>query len=76
MVSETLEESACTIAFERSTGRVLGVEAVETADAVPADVSSVASGSASLRTLAYGGSSDISLVSETARLGLRTWLSS
>ena len=76
MVSETLEEAACTIAYERSTGRVLGVETVGSADSEPSDLSPVASGSASLRTLAYGGSSDISLVSETARLGLRTWQSS
>jgi apoptosis-inducing factor 3 len=76
LVSETLEESACTIAFERSTGRVLGVETVGAADSVQADLSSVSAGSASLRTVAYGGSSDISLVSETARLGLRIWRSS
>ena len=76
VITETLEESACTITFERSTGRALGVETVEPADSAPVDLSSVASGAASMRTLAYGGSSDISLVSETARLGLRTWQSS
>jgi len=76
VTSQTLEGSACTIAYERSTGLVAGVEAVEDADAAPADLSAVAPGLASLRTLAYGGSSDISLVSETARLGLRTWQSS
>jgi len=76
VVSETLEGSACAIAVERSTGRVLGIETVESEDSEPADLSSVASGLASLRSLAYCGSSDISLVSETARLGLRTWQSS
>jgi NADPH-dependent 2,4-dienoyl-CoA reductase/sulfur reductase-like enzyme len=76
LISETLPEAACTIAFERSSGRVLGVETVEPADSRPADLSSVGSGAASLGTLAYGSSSDISLVSETARLGLRTWRNS
>ena len=76
LISETLSESACTIAFERSTGRVLGVETVEPADSRPVDLSAVGAGAASLRTLAYSGSSDISLVSETARLGLKTWRNS
>ena len=67
------EYSACTILFERQTERVLGIELVEPAQA-QTTVLPLASGF-SLRSLAYGGlgSSDISLLSDTARLGLRPW---
>jgi NADPH-dependent 2,4-dienoyl-CoA reductase/sulfur reductase-like enzyme len=76
VVSETTDSSACTIAFERTTGRVLGVEAVESPDSPLSDLSSIASGSASLKALAYRSSSDISLISDTARLGLKSWQNS
>jgi NADPH-dependent 2,4-dienoyl-CoA reductase/sulfur reductase-like enzyme len=65
--------SACTIAFEVATGRVLGIEAVELAKASPAGFPQISPGATNLRALAYGGSSDISLVSDTARLGLTSW---
>lgn len=66
--------AACTIVYEKPSSRVVCVETV-------ADASSGAPRSpagfmrpASLESLAYGdfGSSDISLVSETARLGLKS----
>lgn len=62
------DRSACEIVFERSSGRVLGVELVEPACKAP---SAAASPGTSLKSLAYGlCSSDISMISETARLGL------
>ena len=69
-------DSACTIVYERLSGRVVGLETVQGASAGSIVMPPMAPGSASLRTLAYGGlggSSDISLVSDTARLGLRDW---
>jgi NADPH-dependent 2,4-dienoyl-CoA reductase/sulfur reductase-like enzyme len=68
--------SACTIIWEGTTGRVWGVETVEPAERFPTDVRPLVSGHSSLKTLAYegpSGSSDISLVSDTARLGLKPW---
>lgn len=66
--------SACCIAYERFTGRVMGVESVEATEVRQVSLSPLASG-ATLRTLAYSGlgSSDISLISETARLGIGDW---
>ena len=65
--------TACAIAFEGATGRILAVEAAEDADSR----SSVAfpTSPTSLSSLAYGGfgSSDISPVSDTARLALEKW---
>jgi len=68
------ESSACEILYERASMRVVGVEAAAPIESFPSGVVPISSG-VSLRTLAYGGlgSSDISLVSETARLGLREW---
>jgi NADPH-dependent 2,4-dienoyl-CoA reductase/sulfur reductase-like enzyme len=68
--------SACTIFYDERSGKVVGLETVEEATSLSHEILSVVSGSASLRTMAYGGasgSSDISLVSDTARLGLRSW---
>jgi NADPH-dependent 2,4-dienoyl-CoA reductase/sulfur reductase-like enzyme len=66
------QSSACSITFEKNSRRVLGVECVESADVSTSGVFPVISG-VGLQTLAYGGlgSSDISMVSDTARLGLR-----
>jgi hypothetical protein len=64
--------AACTITFERSRGRILRVEWAQPEESQlegPAFSSAVPS----LRSIAYGSSSDISLVSDTARLGLRIW---
>jgi NADH oxidase (H2O2-forming) len=70
------QESACTIAFERPSGKVLGVELItgerNEGQGALASITSLTS----LRAAAYGisdDSSDISLVSETARLGLQAW---
>ncbi len=65
------QTSACSIFFERPGGRVLGIDSIEPAEAPPPGALSIASG-LSLRSLAYVGlgSSDISVVSDTARLGL------
>jgi len=68
--------NACTLVFESRSGRVIGVETVEEADSPYAAIPSVLSQAASLKTLAYGclgSSTDISLISDTARLGLRLW---
>jgi pyruvate/2-oxoglutarate dehydrogenase complex dihydrolipoamide dehydrogenase (E3) component len=68
--------SVCTIAFDRGTGRVLGIETLERSSVPPAAALSSLSPGVTLKAIAYGGewsSSDISLVSDTARLGLRIW---
>lgn len=68
--------SACTIVYESRNGRIVGIEAIGTGTSFPAALPNFASGSENLRTVSYGGvssSSDISLVSDTARLGLRSW---
>ncbi|MDG6899340.1 MAG: FAD-dependent oxidoreductase [Nitrososphaerota archaeon] len=67
--------SACSLVYERGTGRVIGAEVIEPADSPTGGLGSSASGSATLRSLAYAhpGSSDISVVSDTARLGLASW---
>jgi NADPH-dependent 2,4-dienoyl-CoA reductase/sulfur reductase-like enzyme len=69
------ERSSCTITYDRASGVAVGLEVVSEQGsreqaAAPLD------GPATLRSLAYGGtlgSSDISMVSETARLGLELW---
>ena len=65
------DRSACTIAFERSTGRVIGIQLVE--PAAEGAVLPVMTAGPSLRSLAYGvlGSTDISLLADTARQALR-----
>lgn len=68
--------TACAITYETSSGRVVGIESIQEATEASAPMPLLGSGSASLRSLAYcaqGGSSDISLVSDTARLGLHDW---
>ena len=67
--------SACTLTYEKKTGRVVGTEVIEPADSPSAALAPWTAGSATLRSLAYGslGSSDISLISDTARLGLISW---
>ncbi len=66
-------DSACTIAFDRSTGRVLWMESVRPAAESPEELPRLAPGRTLLQALAYGGSSDISMVSDTARLGISEW---
>ncbi len=66
-------ESACTLTFDRSSGRVLRVESVEPAVRPSYGGIPLLPFFANLASLAYGGSSDISLVSDTARVGLRLW---
>ena len=68
-------ESACTIVYDRATGAVLGLETVE-ARYSSGPVAASMGPFTTLRSLAYEGSlgsSDISMVSETARLGLEAW---
>ena len=70
-VKRTGEAAACEVVFGRQSGRVAGIEFVrEVGSRVIGDVPSTLD--LGLRALAYGGegSSDISLVSEAARLGL------
>ena len=66
--------SACQILYEKRSKRVVGVETVAPTDTISQGVVPLSTG-VSLQTLAYGGlgSSDISLISDTARLGLREW---
>jgi NADPH-dependent 2,4-dienoyl-CoA reductase/sulfur reductase-like enzyme len=65
------DSTACVIVYEGTSERVLGIESVEAFDKRTAEVIPIESG-VTLQTLAYGGlgSSDISLVSDTARLAL------
>ena len=67
--------AACTLVYEEATGRVIGAEVVEPADSSSGGLCSWVPGSATLKSLAYGGlgSSDISMVSDTARVGLASW---
>ncbi len=67
--------SACTLVYEEATGRVVGAEAVEPVGSSSGGLGSWVPGSATLKSLAYGGlgSSDISMVSDTARMGLASW---
>ena len=63
--------SACTVLFERTTAKVLGIELVEPEGASPPGPIPISTGT-TLEALAYGlGSSDISLLSDSARLGIR-----
>ena len=65
--------SACVITHEKLSERVVGVESIQLSSSSPAGIPPLASG-VTLEALAYGlGSSDISQISETARLGLREW---
>ena len=65
--------SACVIMHERFSERVVGVESIQPSASSPAGLPPIAAG-VTLEALAYGlGSSDISQISETARLGLREW---
>ena len=65
--------SACVIMHERFSERVVAVESIQPSSASPAGLPPLSAG-VTLGALAYGlGLSDISLVSETARLGLREW---
>lgn len=67
------ESSACTVMFEKTTGRVTGIEMVEPEGASSQGPLPIAVG-LTLESLAYGfGSSDISLLSDTARLGIGIW---
>jgi pyruvate/2-oxoglutarate dehydrogenase complex dihydrolipoamide dehydrogenase (E3) component len=68
--------SACSIVYERPTGRIVGVEVITEAGDERFGVLAALVPSTNLRALAYGtssDSSDISLVSDTARLGLQAW---
>jgi NADPH-dependent 2,4-dienoyl-CoA reductase/sulfur reductase-like enzyme len=68
------EWTSCTVVYERGRGVVMGLEVVEDASrpspSLPSEVSRC-----TLKSLAYCplGSSDISVVSETARQGLKEW---
>ena len=68
------ESSACSMVYDRVSGAVLGLEVVGDLGRSGWIVPPVGP-RATLRALAYGaeGSSDISVISETARLGLRAW---
>ncbi len=64
--------SACTIVYDRPTQRVVGFESLEPPEAFPIGGILLEAGP-NLATLSYGGlgSIDISVVPDTARLGLR-----
>ena len=66
-------KSACAISFDRGSGRVSKVDSVEEASLPFTSAFPLAAGTTTLQALAYGGSIDISLISDTARLGLREW---
>jgi len=65
--------SACVITHERINERVVEVESIQPSQTSPAGLPPLAAG-VTLEALAFGlGSSDISQISETARLGMREW---
>jgi len=65
------DASACVITHQRSSERVVGVESIQPSTSSPVGLPPLG---VTLENLAYGlGSSDISQISETARLGLREW---
>jgi len=67
------EASACSIVHEVSSERVLGVESVQPSSSHAAGLPPLDAG-VTLEALALGlGSSDISPITETARLGLKAW---
>ena len=69
-------ESACSMVYERPSGKILGVELVIEEGSERLGIFAEITSSSSLRGVAYGvsgDSSDISLVSDTARLGLEAW---
>jgi NADPH-dependent 2,4-dienoyl-CoA reductase/sulfur reductase-like enzyme len=67
------QASACAIAHEKTSERVVLVESIQPSASSPAGLPPLVAG-VTLEALAYGlGSSDISPISETARLGLREW---
>ena len=68
--------SACSIAYERPSGKVVGAEIVVGEENERLGFIAALTPPTSLQALAYGvpsDSSDISLVSDTARLGLQAW---
>ena len=66
-------ECACTITHQLFSERVLQVESVQPSESSAAGLPPLGAG-VTLEALAFGlGSSDISQISETARLGLREW---
>ncbi|HEV2138641.1 MAG TPA: NAD(P)/FAD-dependent oxidoreductase [Nitrososphaerales archaeon] len=68
--------SACTIAYERPSGKLVGVELVVEEGNERLGFITALTPPTSLQAMAYGvssDSSDISLVSDTARLGLQAW---
>ena len=66
-------DSACVITHEKCSERVVGVESIQPSTSSPAGLPPLTAG-ITLEALAYGlGLSDISQISETARLGLREW---
>jgi NADPH-dependent 2,4-dienoyl-CoA reductase/sulfur reductase-like enzyme len=70
-------DSACSIIYDRCSGQVLGVEAISPPwDGSLDGVGFAISSSASIEGMAFGqwdNSSDISVVAETAREGLKSW---
>jgi pyruvate/2-oxoglutarate dehydrogenase complex dihydrolipoamide dehydrogenase (E3) component len=71
--------SACSIVYERPTGRIVGIELIREAGDERLGALAAMTTLTSLRAVAYGASSDssdISLVSDTARLGLQAWSAS
>lgn len=68
-------ESACSIAYDTRTGAILGAEGVAPAEGAPQIGAAEITATSTLHTLAYGSSasSDISVVSDTARLALARW---
>lgn len=73
IASHAWGSSGCTLVFQKGTGRVVGIETVDLVREKTGDIGSLISEGKTLDSLAYGGSTDISLISETARRGLRLW---
>ena len=73
VTSQRFDSSACSIVYQKSNGRIRGMETVFPCDVSTGGISALVADGLTLESLAHGGSTDISLISETARLGLRAW---
>lgn len=62
--------SACAIIYESRSQRIVGIETIASIDERSGDLRSAVSLGVTIPSLAYGSSIDITLISETARLGL------
>lgn len=73
IASQSRESSACTLVFQKKRRRVVGIETIGDVEERPGNIVSLVSQGRPMESLAYSDSTDITLVSETAQLGLGPW---